>query len=181
MGSRYTHCRATDKAFALTHADIWDYWVAMEAAGQFQPILKELGSPEAAGLKFSYGVGQQVLLNYQSPPPPGFRTGRYINHASRGDVVDEHEPVRAQCALLRVPSLSCACVCVYDCVCVRGMCLFAQAPVLMRDGREISPPASLPSHGFALVHSCSAVSDWQDEEHVKSQYLFPQRIRPFSI
>ena len=77
--SWYDHCRTADEAFASTHADIWDYWVDMAAAGQFVPILEELRSPEAAGLKFSYGVPQQVALNYQTPPPPGFRTGRYIN------------------------------------------------------------------------------------------------------
>jgi|EP01046_Picozoa_sp_COSAG06_P038373 glutathione S-transferase len=79
LASWYDHCRTADEAFASTHADIWDYWVDMAAAGQFVPILEELRSPEAAGLKFSYGVPQQVALNYQTPPPPGFRTGRYIN------------------------------------------------------------------------------------------------------
>jgi hypothetical protein len=32
------------------------------------------------------------MLNYQVPPPPGKRTGRYINQPDRGDTVDEHIP-----------------------------------------------------------------------------------------
>ena len=34
----------------------------------------------------------EVLLNYQEPPPAGFRTGRYINQPDKGDVKDEHKP-----------------------------------------------------------------------------------------
>ena len=47
----------------------------MDAAGQFAPIIEEISSP-AAGLKFTYGVPTPVELNYQTPPPAGFRTGR---------------------------------------------------------------------------------------------------------
>jgi hypothetical protein len=35
---------------------------------------------------------QRVLLNYQEAPPPGFRTGRYIDQPDGGDVVDKHIP-----------------------------------------------------------------------------------------
>ena len=31
---------------------------------------------------------QQVILNYQEPPPPGKRNGRYINQPDKGDAVD---------------------------------------------------------------------------------------------
>ena len=48
--------------------------------------------------------------------------------------------------------------------------MFIQVSVLMRDGREISPPARLDSHGFALSSCPSAVTDWHIEEHVKSIY-----------
>lgn len=34
----------------------------------------------------------RVTLNYQAPPPPGKRTGRYINQPDKGDTVDEHIP-----------------------------------------------------------------------------------------
>lgn len=34
---------------------------------------------------------QTVRLNYQTPPPPGKTTGRYINQTDQGDVVDEAE------------------------------------------------------------------------------------------
>jgi len=77
-------------AFAATHAQIWGYWEGLEAQGQFEPIKAELASPAAAGLKFTYGKPQTVSLSYQEPPPPGKRTGRYINQPDQGDAVDEH-------------------------------------------------------------------------------------------
>jgi glutathione S-transferase len=76
-------------AFASVHTDIWDYWVEMKEQGQFEPILAELQSEEARDLKFRYGHTQTVELNYQEPPPPGKRTGRYINQDDQGDVDDE--------------------------------------------------------------------------------------------
>eukprot|EP00929_Paragymnodinium_shiwhaense_P115689 TRINITY_DN84712_c0_g1_i1.p1 TRINITY_DN84712_c0_g1~~TRINITY_DN84712_c0_g1_i1.p1 ORF type:complete len:340 (+),score=63.79 TRINITY_DN84712_c0_g1_i1:46-1020(+) len=36
-------------------------------------------------------TSQRVVLNYQSPPPPGKSTGRYINQPDKGDVADVHE------------------------------------------------------------------------------------------
>ena len=48
--------------------------------------------------------------------------------------------------------------------------MFIQVAVLMHDGREISPPARLDSHGFALSSCPSAVTDWHIKEHVKSIY-----------
>lgn len=36
-------------------------------------------------------ASQRVPLNYQTPPPPGKTTGRYINQPDLGDVVDEAE------------------------------------------------------------------------------------------
>jgi hypothetical protein len=37
------------------------------------------------------------------------------------------------------------------------------APVAIHDGREISPPASMETHGFTLTSSPSAVTDWCDK------------------
>ncbi|MDA8539150.1 glutathione S-transferase family protein [bacterium] len=178
LAAWYTYCRAADGAFVSTHADIWGYWVEMEEAGQFKPIIDELSSPEAAGLKFAYGLGQQVMLNYQSPPPPGLRTGRYINHEDQGDVVDEHEPVRMRVRYpLSMSALSVQPGSVRLCwrLCWCAMSIFIQVPVLMRDAREICPPASLASHGFALSNSCTAVIDWRDEDHVRSVYYAEMR------
>ena len=76
--------------FASVRSDIYTYWEQMDTAGQFQPILDELASTAASGLKFRYGVPQQVMLEYQEPPPPGKTTGRYIDQPDKGDVVDEH-------------------------------------------------------------------------------------------
>jgi len=40
-----------------------------------------------------FAVGShKVKLNYQLPPPPGKKTGRYINQPDKGDVIDEHLP-----------------------------------------------------------------------------------------
>ena len=36
----------------------------------------------------AWSGSQQVTLNYQEPPPPGKRNGRYINQPDRGDAVD---------------------------------------------------------------------------------------------
>ena len=55
-------------------------------------------------------------------------------------------------------------------LCLRAMLTLAQVPVLMRNGREICPPATLASHGFALSNSCTSVTDWRDEAHVRSVY-----------
>lgn len=77
-------------AFAAVHADIWAYWEQMEADGQFAPIQQEIASAAAVGLKFTFGMSQQVGLNYQEPPPAGKRTGRYINRPDLGDTVDTH-------------------------------------------------------------------------------------------
>jgi len=53
-------------AFAAVHRDIWGHWTRMEAAGQFVPILQELASPEARGLKFTFGtLPRTVHMPYQ--------------------------------------------------------------------------------------------------------------------
>jgi hypothetical protein len=77
-------------------ADIWDYFAAMEAKGQFQCILDEIAEAAARGerYKFTYGVPVEAALNYQEPPPAGKTTGRYIDQPDRGDVVDEHISAR---------------------------------------------------------------------------------------
>ena len=172
LATWYTYCRETDEAFASTHADIWRYWVEMEAIGQFKPIQQELESSEAAGLKFTYGISQRVLLNYQSPPPPGYRTGRYINQDDQGDVVDEHQPVCVGYVLVEhglCRDFLLACILDGQLI-LHVLWMFVQVSVFMNDGREISPPARLDSHGFALSSCPSAVTDWHNEEHVKSIY-----------
>ena len=103
---------------------------------QFQPIVDEIAANSDPTLKFTYGVPRVVQLNYQTPPPPGKRTGRYIDQPNRGDVVDEH---------------------------------FA-APVQMRDGRELHPPASLESTGFALKSFPTQCTDFTDKEQVVGTY-----------
>merc|ERR1719215_902370 len=75
-------------AFAAVHNDVWSYWVEMDKAGQFKPILEEMRS-DTTGLRFRYG--HPVSLNYQVPPPTGKRTGRYINQPDQGDVVDKNK------------------------------------------------------------------------------------------
>jgi len=42
-----------EPAFAAVHDDIWNYWVKMEAEGQFKPILEEIAN-DSSGLKFKY-------------------------------------------------------------------------------------------------------------------------------
>lgn len=122
-----------EPAFAETHRDIWDYWVEMDDAGQFKPIIEELQA-DTSGLRFVYG--QPTSLNYQEPPPQGKRTGRYINQPDKGDLVDETKP----------------------------------ADVLMRNGRELSPPATLESIGFALEPCPTAVKDFRDDDEVIRVY-----------
>ena len=39
----YRHCQA-DAAFEETRAEIWEYWVDMDAKGQFEPIKAELAA-----------------------------------------------------------------------------------------------------------------------------------------
>jgi len=82
--------------FASTHKDIWDYWVELDIAGQFEPIRKEVKENESS-LKFKYGEPPAVVnLNYQTPPPPGKFTGRYIDQEDKGDAVDVHaaQPIK---------------------------------------------------------------------------------------
>ena len=66
-------------AFASVRSDIMGYWEQMEAAGQFEPIVAEIAANTDPTLKFTYGVPQSVSLNYQTPPPAGKTTGRYID------------------------------------------------------------------------------------------------------
>ena len=75
---------------------------------------------------------QQVILNYQEPPPPGKRNGRYINQPDKGDAVD----------------------------------IAKNYETTMRDGRELSPPATLETMGFALVPAPSGVADFRDDDEV---------------
>lgn len=52
--------------------------------------------PTQAGLinSTTHRQSQQVSLNYQGAPPPGKRTGRYIDRDDEGDVVDLHVPTK---------------------------------------------------------------------------------------
>uniref|UniRef100_A0A7S4TBG3 Uncharacterized protein n=1 Tax=Alexandrium monilatum TaxID=311494 RepID=A0A7S4TBG3_9DINO len=50
------------------------------------------GRPIAASSRAVSTESWRVKLNYQVPPPPGKRTGRYINQPDQGDTVDEHIP-----------------------------------------------------------------------------------------
>lgn len=88
LAAWYTTMQQTP-AFAATRTDIWGYWEQLEAAGQFKPIIEEVTTNKDPMLKFQYGVGHKVTLNYQEPPPPGKFTGRYINQPDAGDVADE--------------------------------------------------------------------------------------------
>lgn len=88
LANWYTAMRDIE-AFAATREDIWGYWVKLEAQGQFEPILAELAANSDPCLKFKYGFGHKVTLNYQEPPPPGKFTGRYINQPDAGDASDE--------------------------------------------------------------------------------------------
>jgi len=88
LAAWYSGVQAAHPEFEAVHASIWSYWEEMEAAGQFKPIVEEVASNPQ--LKFMYGVPSTVSLNYQEPPPPGKRTGRYINQPAMDDVVDEN-------------------------------------------------------------------------------------------
>ncbi|KAL9178891.1 hypothetical protein ACHAXT_011864 [Thalassiosira profunda] len=123
--------------FVKVRDDIWGYWVKMDGAGQFQPIVTEISPPNVdPTLKFQYGVPSKVMLNYQEPPPAGKATGRYIDQPDRGDVVDEH----------------------------------VKRPVMMRDGRELVPPATLDTYGFALRHWPTEVCNFRDDDDVVKVY-----------
>ena len=90
LAAWFTAMQRETAAFRSVRADILHYWEQLEAAGQFQPIIDEIAENTDPTLKFTYGVGQTVMLNYQEPPPPGKATGRYINQPDKGDVADEH-------------------------------------------------------------------------------------------
>ncbi len=91
----YSSVRREHAPFAETHKEIWEYWLELEAKGQFACITKEMAEAKAAGeeYKWTYGVPQLVSLNYQEPPPEGKATGRYISQPDKGDVVDELKPM----------------------------------------------------------------------------------------
>ena len=137
LASWYTNMQQTHPEFSKVRDDIWNHWVAMDKAGQFQPIVAEISSPHIdPTLKFQYGVPSKVLLNYQEPPPAGKVTGRYINQPDRGDVVDVH----------------------------------VKRPVIMRDGRELVPPATLDTYGFTLRHWPTDVDYFSDNDKVTETY-----------
>lgn len=54
LAAWYTGLRQTP-AFKEVHDDIWSYWVEMDEAGQFKPILEEL-EKDTTGLKFKYSL-----------------------------------------------------------------------------------------------------------------------------
>jgi len=141
LANWYTAMQSGEAAFRSVRTDILGYWEQLEAAGQFQPIIDEIAANTDPTLKFTFGVPQTVMLNYQEPPPPGKSTGRYINQPDQGDVADEH----------------------------------VAAPVLMRDGRELVPPASLESMGFALKAWPTKVADFRDGDEVVGTYYEEMR------
>ena len=49
------------------------------------------------------------------------------------------------------------------------------APVLMRDGRELVPPATLESMGFALKTWPTSVADFRDDDEVVAKYYEEMR------
>jgi len=53
LATWFTKLKKEEPAFAAVHDDIWNYWVKMEAEGQFKPILEEIAS-DRSGLKFKY-------------------------------------------------------------------------------------------------------------------------------
>ena len=137
----FTAMQSSSAAFRSVRTDILGYWEQLEAAGQFQPIIDEIAQNTDPTLKFTYGIGQTVMLNYQEPPPPGKATGRYINQPDQGDVADEH----------------------------------VAAPVLMRDGRELVPQATLETMGFALKECPTKVADFRNEDEVVATYYEEMR------
>ena len=141
LASWYTAMQSSSAAFRSVRTDILGYWEQLEAAGQFQPIIDEIAANTDPTLKFTYGVPEMVMLNYQEPPPPGKATGRYINQPDQGDVDDVH----------------------------------VAAPVLMRDGRELVPPATLESMGFALKTWPTACADFRDDDEVVAKYYEEMR------
>jgi len=83
------------------------------------------------------GLSSQIVtLNYQEPPPPGKRTGRYVNQPDKGDLVDKNN--------------SCE--------------------TTIRDGRNISPPATLETMGFSFQKSSSQCKDFRDDEEIVATY-----------
>jgi len=83
------------------------------------------------------GQGSQVVtLNYQEPPPPGKRTGRYVNQPDKGEYVD----VNVGC------------------------------DTVMQDGRQMNPPATLDSKGFALIPHPTSVKDFKNDDEIVATY-----------
>lgn len=58
--------------------------------------MEEVSEPAAKSRRQEAAQSKTVLLNYQEPPPEGFRTGRYINQPDRGDAIDVHLPTRTK-------------------------------------------------------------------------------------
>ena len=126
-------------AFADVHREITTYWEDMWEKGQFTSIKEEVKDVRYQWqYPVEWGGEQRVILNYQQPPPPGMRTGRYIDQPDGGELADEH----------------------------------AAREVTMHDGRAIAPPATLESHGFALVNSKSELNEaaFRDDETVVATY-----------
>ena len=79
--------------FALVHQEIFEYWQEQWENGQFDPI-----HPEVQDCHYQWSFPVQwdsplrTRLHYQDPPPPGKRTGRYIqpNGDERDVLSDQH-------------------------------------------------------------------------------------------
>jgi glutathione S-transferase len=126
----WTHL-TTLPPFAAIRQTILDSWISAWDAGNFTLIAKEAEDPS---YQWSFPVQWEddfvAILDYQEPPPPGKRTGRYVSpqhHAlpmdDRNILVDMHIPQK----------------------------------VTMHEGRKRVPPAALEACGFCLVRHSSAV------------------------
>ena len=80
--------------FAKVREDIFSFWEQKEIDGQFESILGEVADKSFQWTYFldENQPSQQVMLEYQEAPPPGKRTGRYINQPDGGMLSDVHVP-----------------------------------------------------------------------------------------
>jgi glutathione S-transferase len=97
-----------EPAMQTVHNDIWNYWVKCENEGQFVTIQDETRDPAFKWLYTTADIthtvplsadadgssvsSQLVKLNYTQRAKPGFRVGRYVDQADKGDVMDVHVP-----------------------------------------------------------------------------------------
>ena len=142
----------------------------MEAAGQFDPILAELKEaatdPLTSSLKFVYGKPSSVELNYQEPPPPGL-TPLHSTPLHSTPILPHALLVPDYLRWLRTALYCSLQLPLYHSTFNKGKRtgryidqpdlgdvtdVHTSLPVMMRDGRELQPPASLQSvQHYALL------------------------------